>query len=165
MSCVNAISIFNTLLKGTVTFHQCSDQHTTITVNLIGFEPNKLIGFHIHEFGDTQNGCESMGSHYNPFHKNHGCYLFDGKDRHVGDLINNVYSDNLGRVKISFIDDMVNLSGKYNVIGRGLVFHEKYDDLGQYGPFPTSGNLESLKTGNAGKRISCAPIVFCKGNI
>jgi Cu-Zn family superoxide dismutase len=47
---------------------------------------------------------------------------------------------------------------KANIIGRGLIIHADKDDCGQ------GGNLESLKTGNAGKRIACAVIGYSKEN-
>lgn len=31
-----------------------------------------LLGMHIHQFGDTTNGCTSNGVHYNPFNETHG---------------------------------------------------------------------------------------------
>ena len=37
-------------------------------------------GFHVHEFGDLSNGCESAGAHYNPDGVEHG----DLKNGHVG---------------------------------------------------------------------------------
>ena len=43
-------------------------------------------------------------------------------------------------------------------MGRGLIIHADKDDCGQ------GGNLESLKTGNAGKRIACAVIGYSKEN-
>jgi hypothetical protein len=45
---------------------------------------------------------------------------------------------------------------KYNILGRGLIIHADEDDCGR------GGNKESLKTGNAGKRIGCAVIGYAK---
>ena len=54
-------------------------------------------------------------------------------------------------------DNVIQLKGnKYNIIGHGLIIHEDEDDLG------LGGNEESLKTGNAGKRIACAVIGYAR---
>ena len=164
---VKAIAVFDGNnkweIEGTIVFTQKSLQYNTIvTVNLTGFPPNHISGFHVHAYGDMSKGCESMGSHYNPFNQIHGNWKLDGKRRHTGDIINNLHSNNNGHVHVRFIDDLIKLSGKYSIIGRGLVIHEKMDDLGPGGPLSTSGNKESCITGNAGKRIACAVIALSK---
>ena len=54
-------------------------------------------------------------------------------------------------------DGLVKLRGtKANVIGRSVVIHEDMDDLGM------GGHNDSLTTGHAGKRITCAVIGYSK---
>ena len=61
-------------------------------------------------------------------------------------------------VKVNKIirDKLIRLRGKYSLIGRSVVIHSERDDLG------LGGNAESLKTGNAGKRIACGVIGYSK---
>ena len=99
--------------------------------------------------------CTKCGGHFNPTNKNHGCP--GKKDRHVGDL-GNLITDNKGCAVYSFTDSVIKLKGKNNIIGRGLIIHEDEDDCGD------GGNSESLKTGNAGKRIACSVIGYAKEN-
>lgn len=110
-------------------------------------------GFHIHEAGDLREGCQSLCAHYNPFNSNHG----DRSDaiRHLGDLGNININEN-GISHEIIVDDQIKLRGKYSIIGRSLIIHEKEDDVGK------GGDDESLKTGNSGKRIACAIIGYSK---
>jgi Copper/zinc superoxide dismutase (SODC) len=114
-------------------------------------------GFHVHQFGDTTNGCISAGPHFNPSDKTHGdrtvsvlkissflsVYIsvssllatkvyyqpFQDETRHVGDL-GNVVADNSGVAKFQFTDKCIKLMGVNSVIGRSLVIHAGEDDLG-----------------------------------
>ena len=164
---MNAIAYFDkrcSPIYGTIRLHQCdSDSDTFFNLDLHGFEPNKIHAIHIHEYGNISGGCMTSGGHYNPYNKNHGCVFLHGKNRHAGDLINNIISDSYGNIEIKFHDDLVNLSGKYSVIGRTIVIHYNMDDLGLGGL--EDGKIvnkkvhkESLKTGNAGGRMTCAII-------
>jgi len=144
-------------IKGIVRFSELPNSNLiNISVNIKGLKPNSLHGFHVHEAGDLSDKCTSMCSHFNPYHKKHGCP--GKKERHVGDL-GNLKTNSKGEANYSFIDNYIKLRGnKCNIIGRGLIIHEDEDDCGD------GNNVESIKTGNAGKRIACAVIGYSKEN-
>lgn len=147
-----ALAFFNNGVNGTVILSQKKGEMTEIEVDLSGLPPNKLLGFHIHEFGDISQGCKSIGSHYNPRNKNHGSYIYTDEERHEGDLINNLYTGKGGKVKAKFKDPLVSLFPPYSVIGRAIAIHADMDDLG------LGGNEGSKKSGNSGEMIACAII-------
>ena len=149
---IKAIVFFEN--HGTVIFSETSNKKIKITINLSNLTPG-LHGFHVHEAGNLTKGCDSMCAHFNPFKKTHGCPGM--KNRHVGDLGNLVVDQN-GNANYIFYDDFIKLRGfRSNIIGRGLVIHENPDDCGQA---QGEQRTESLKTGNAGKRIACAIIGY-----
>ena len=154
---VYAIAVFNDTIKGTVKFTEdLVNNQIKIELNITGLKPNSLHGFHVHEAGDLTDKCTSMCAHFNPYKKTHGCPGLT--ERHVGDL-GNIKTNNKGEAKYSFYDNVIKLRGsKCNIIGRGLIIHEDEDDCGH------GENAESLKTGNAGKRIACAVIGYSKEN-
>ena len=100
-------------------------------------------------YGNLTEGCKTAGPHYNPHGKDHGGPF--SEVRHIGDM-GNVESDDEGNATFELEDPEISLIGKYSVIGRACVLHEKTDDLGK------GGDEESLKTGNAGPRIACGVI-------
>lgn len=155
MSSIKAVAVFDGKIKGTVYFTETKDKTSvSIEVNITGLKKNFQHGFHVHECGDLTEKCESMCAHFNPYNKNHGSP--NKKERHVGDL-GNLVTDKDGCANYRFEDAMIKLRGtKANIIGRGLIIHADTDDCGQ------GGDEESLKTGNAGKRIACAVIGYAK---
>src|SRR3972149_9217460 len=58
-------------INGIIYFLKLDDKKTKIYGKIYGLPPG-IHAFHIHEFNDLSKGCESLGGHYNPFHKNHG---------------------------------------------------------------------------------------------
>ena len=154
---VYAIALFNDTINGTVKFSEdLTNNRIKIDLNISGLIPNSLHGFHVHEAGDLTDKCTSMCAHFNPYGNTHGCPGMS--KRHVGDL-GNIKTNNKGEARYTFYDNVIKLRGtKCNIIGRGLIIHEDEDDCGK------GGNAESLKTGNAGKRIACAVIGFSKEN-
>jgi len=157
---MNAIAVFQgPKVFGTVQFIQNSE-NVSLFINLSGpgLIPNAQQGFHIHEYGDLSEGCKSACAHYNPFGKSHGCPGME--NRHVGDL-GNLNIDMFGNANYTTTDNVIQLSGKYSIIGRSLIIHKDKDDCGQgQGEL----RLESLKTGNAGERIACAVIGISRPN-
>ncbi|MFH4977920.1 hypothetical protein AB6A40_004629 [Gnathostoma spinigerum] len=127
------------------------DSPTILKGEIQGLTPGKH-GFHVHQYGDTTNGCISAGAHYNPFNKTHGGP--SDETRHVGDL-GNVEAGSDGVAKFEITDKLIHLQGPYSVIGRSLVVHAGEDDLGRG---EGDKKEESLKTGNAGARSACGVI-------
>jgi len=154
---VYAIAVFTGNIKGVVHFTEDLAHHRIkIDLHIKGLKYNRLHGFHVHEAGDLTDKCTSMCAHFNPYGNTHGCPGM--RDRHVGDL-GNIKSNSKGEANYTFYDNVIKLRGsKCNIIGRGLIIHQDEDDCGQ------GGNPESLKTGNAGKRIACAVIGYSKQN-
>ena len=154
MTKIEAIATLNSKnCKGTITFIE-KKKYVEIVIDLYNLKPG-LHGFHIHEAGNLSDGCQSCCAHFNPSNKNHGGP--NSNNRHVGDL-GNIEANKNGICKTTFNDNLIKLRGyKYNIIGRSVVVHADEDDLG------LGGNSESLKTGNAGKRIGCAVIGYKNG--
>ncbi len=103
-------------------------------------------GLHFHEKGDCKDSGNAAGGHFNPDGVKHGDLLKDGfEGAHAGDL-GNIEIDENGNGKLEKIVPGLTLSeGKYDVVGRAIILHEKEDDFGQ-------------PTGNAGARIGCGVI-------
>jgi Cu-Zn family superoxide dismutase len=151
---VQAIAVLSGDVSGAVKFIEEGNK-VKVDLDIKGLKPNFEHGFHVHQAGDLSEGCTSACAHFNPFNATHGGP--ESKVRHVGDL-GNIKTDKNGKAKYSFYDPMIKLRGKCNIIGRMIVIHDKTDDLGK------GGDAESLKTGNAGKRIACAVIGYAKEN-
>lgn len=133
-----------------------------ISINISGLKPG-LHGFHIHNTGNLTHGTKSLCSHFNPDNTNHGDIINSKKNRHAGDL-GNIKVNKNGICKQILYDDIIKLSGKYNIIGRSVIIHENPDDLGK-GGLDKDGNIinkkiykESLKNGNSGDRIAAGVI-------
>lgn len=139
-------------IKGEVIFTQQSNiNQCKVEYNITGLSDGKH-GFHIHESGDLTNGCDSACAHFNPYNKKHGS--INSKERHAGDLGNIVSKNKVSKGNLIAKDISLN-SKKTNILGRTIIIHQDEDDLGR-------GKLdkkeESLKTGNAGKRLACGII-------
>lgn len=149
---VAVIRTRNTRL-GLVLFQETKSRGTKITYDLSGLRPNETYASHIHEFGDLSGGCDTLGGHWDGRRgRTHGSRRLDGTDRHIGDLVNNVTSDAVGHVRVTFYDDLVTLHGRHSVVGRSVVVHRGVDDLGR------GGTAESLESGSAGSRLACGVI-------
>jgi len=132
-------------VKGIIYFtKESSGMHVHGTIE--GLEPGEH-GFHVHEFGVWSPDGMSSGGHFNPTGAAHAGH--DSPKRHVGDL-GNVKADEHGKATIDLMDDQISFEGPNCVLGRGLVVHEKADDL------------KTQPTGNAGGRLAVAVIGVAK---
>ena len=140
----------------------------SIEGRVTGLSPGKH-GFHIHQWGDLSNGCDSTGPHFNPEHVSlcsieictprfinskfeqakHGGV--ETTSRHLGDL-GNIEADEEGMAEIRIMDHHLTLAGPNSIVGRAYVIHSATDDLGK------GANEASKINGNAGTRIACGII-------
>ncbi|KAL4591606.1 hypothetical protein LXL04_004575 [Taraxacum kok-saghyz] len=135
-------------VEGVVTLTQEENGPTTVNVKISGLAPGPH-GFHLHEFGDTTNGCISTGPHFNPNGHTHGAP--EDEIRHAGDL-GNIIANADGVAEATIVDSQIPLTGPNAVVGRAFVVHELADDLGK------GGHELSLSTGNAGGRLACGVV-------
>ncbi|QDL56995.1 SOD [Dione juno nucleopolyhedrovirus] len=150
---MNAICVVSGDVHGQVYFKQSApDQPVHITGYLLNL-PRGLHGFHVHEFGDTSNGCTSAGEHFNPTRQQHGAP--DAAERHVGDLGNVRSAGYTALTPIDMVDNVISLTGPFSVVGRSLVVHANRDDLG------LTDHPLSKTTGNSGGRLGCGIIGMC----
>lgn len=120
-----------------------------VTARISGLTPGKH-GFHIHEFGDcsSDNGL-AAGGHFNPTQMPHSAPASD--KRHIGDL-GNIEADAQGHATLEYVDPMLQFSGPTGIVGRGVIVHEKEDDL------------KTQPTGDAGARLACGVIGAAKSD-
>ena len=123
-----------------------------ITYHIIGLTDGKH-GFHIHEYGDLTDGCTSACAHFNPYNKKHGG--LNSKERHLGDLGNITSINGVSKGSLHAGGVTLGLKSKTSILGRMIIVHADPDDLGK------GGDIESTKTGNAGKRVACGVIGRC----
>lgn len=105
-----------------------------------GKQPVGPHGFHIHEFGNCQEGdpntpFTAAGGHWNPTNQPHG--------NHAGDFP--VLFSNNGLARMSFFTDKFKVA---DVLGRAVIIHENPDDY------------RTQPAGNSGKRLACGVITM-----
>lgn len=133
-------------VKGRVTFTH-SGRTIHVHAEISGLSPGEH-GFHIHEFGVWSEDGLAAGPHFNPTNEPHAGP--DNTKRHVGDL-GNVTANASGHAIYDLNDQHLSFHGPHSILGRGLVVHEKADDLKTQQP-----------PGNAGGRIAVGVIGVAK---
>jgi len=133
-------------VEGVVTFTKTGGE-VKVVADLTGLTPGEH-GFHIHEFGDCSSADgKAAGGHFNPTNNPHAGH--DAEKRHAGDL-GNIEADSAGKAHLELADKMMTMSGENSIIGRGVIVHEKADDL------------KTQPTGDAGGRVACGVIGIAK---
>jgi Cu-Zn family superoxide dismutase len=133
-------------VKGRVTFTHTSEG-IHVHAEISGLSPGEH-GFHIHEFGVWSPDGKAAGSHFNPTKAPHAGP--DSAKRHIGDL-GNVTANANGNAVYDLDDHHLSFHGHHSIIGRGVVVHEKADDLKTQDP-----------PGNAGGRLAVGVIGVAK---
>lgn len=129
-------------VSGTVTFTK-ADAGVRVQATLKGLKPGDH-GFHVHEFGDcSAPDATSAGGHFNPAGAPHAGP--HDAQRHAGDM-GNVTAAADGTATVDYVDPQGAFEGPGSVLGRGVIVHEKADDL------------KTQPTGNAGARVGCGVI-------
>ncbi len=132
----------NSTVRGTVTFTE-ETEGVRVIASVEGLKPG-LHGFHIHEKGDCSSpGFTSAGGHFNPAQSPHGSPT--DPQHHFGDF-GNLEANDQGLARYERVFNWLTFQGTNSIIGRGVIVHEKPDDL------------KSQPAGNAGARLACGVI-------
>ncbi len=132
-------------VKGTVAFTKvASGVH--VHAEITGLTPGEH-GFHVHEYGVWSENGMSSGGHFNPTMAPHAGP--DAKKRHVGDL-GNITANSNGNATVDMDDSHLSFHGANSILGRGVVVHEKADDL------------KGQPAGNAGARLAVGVVGVAK---
>ena len=132
-------------VQGHITFTQVDGKVKVVAV-ITGLTPGKH-GFHIHEYGTWSEDGMSSGGHFNPTGAKHADVT--DSPRHVGDL-GNITADENGKATLELEDAHLTFHGPTSIIGRGVVVHEKADDL------------TTQPSGDAGGRLAVGVIGVAK---
>jgi Cu-Zn family superoxide dismutase len=130
-------------ITGMVSFTQ-TEAGVAIMAHIEGAPPGPH-GLHVHEMGDcSAEDFKSAGGHFNPTGAPHGAPT--DTERHAGDLGNmEIGEDGGGHFELD--SDLLTVEeGPNSVVGRGVILHEKADDL------------VSQPTGAAGARLACGVV-------
>jgi Cu-Zn family superoxide dismutase len=133
-------------VEGRATFTH-SNGTTHVHAEVSGLTPGDH-GFHIHEYGVWSEDGMAAGSHYDPTMTKHHAGI-DTPKRHIGDL-GNITANANGNATLDLDDPSLTFHGPTSILGRGLVVHEKADDL------------KTQPTGNAGGRLAVGVIGVAK---
>lgn len=138
-------------VSGTIDFTVLADGEVRIDADIKGLTPG-MHAMHVHEWGDCSaaDGM-SAGGHFNPNMVDHGAP--NSATHHPGDY-GNLEADASGHAVLSLTVGAgtftITEGDKLNILGRGVIVHEKLDDFGQ-------------PTGNAGGRLACGVINVAGG--
>jgi superoxide dismutase, Cu-Zn family len=132
-------------VEGRVTFTP-SNETMHVHAEISGLTPGDH-GFHIHEFGVWSDDGMASGGHFNPTMQKHAG--IDTPKRHIGDL-GNITANANGNATLDLDDPSLTFHGPTSIIGRGVVVHEKADDL------------KSQPSGDAGGRLAVGVIGVAK---
>jgi Cu-Zn family superoxide dismutase len=132
-------------VKGEVVFTKAG-HGIHVHAEISGLTPGEH-GFHIHEYGVWSDNGMSAGGHFNPTMAPHAG--IDSKKRHVGDL-GNITANDSGKATLDVDDSHLSFHGEHSILGRGVVVHEKADDL------------KSQPAGNAGGRLAVGVVGVAK---
>ena len=134
----------DSIISGKVIFTE-ENGGLSVEATVANVPPGKH-GFHVHENGSCAEMGKAAGGHFNPDHMQHGFLPKDGYTHaQAGDMGNiEVGPDGNGTFKL-FMPGLTLKEGKYAVVGKSVILHEKEDDFSQ-------------PVGNAGSRIGCGMI-------
>jgi superoxide dismutase, Cu-Zn family len=132
-------------VKGKVSFTKAASG-IRVRAEISGLTPGEH-GFHVHEYGVWSEDGMSSGGHFNPTMEKHAG--IDSKKRHVGDL-GNITANSNGNATLDVEDAHMSFHGATSIVGRGVVVHEKADDL------------KSQPAGNAGARLAVGVVGVAK---